>query len=234
MQHRLSLSQALATTALERHWQSLDTRNTAWGTLQLVHWQVGRDDVRLHPELDLRVTPQEHQAIEDSIMPLLREDGFMLETHEFGVWHIASDELAYLQCCELARAAGRDMREIQARPMNEAGAAAIKKWHRITNELQMLLYSHPVNDLRAANMQLTLNAVWLSGCGALPSPAPARPEWTHVRVNDVAALEAALTQHEVTTLTLCSADSAVTLTQASLFKRLLKPRVSLQTLAAQL
>ena len=40
---------------------------------------------------------------------------------------------------------------------------------RLQNEMQMLFYTHPVNDQRAAQGLPPVNSFWLSGTGALPA-----------------------------------------------------------------
>jgi hypothetical protein len=40
---------------------------------------------------------------------------------------------------------------------------------RLQNEMQMLLYTHPLNDVREARRELPVNSFWLSGTGALPA-----------------------------------------------------------------
>jgi len=51
--------------------------------------------------------------------------------------------------------------------MPEAKAAAPLR--RLQNEMQMLLYTHPVNDAREARGLPPVNSFWLSGSGALPA-----------------------------------------------------------------
>ncbi|MDO8371298.1 MAG: hypothetical protein Q7T39_05155, partial [Polaromonas sp.] len=50
----------------------------------------------------------------------------------------------------------------------------------LQNEMQMLLYTHAVNDARATNRQLAVNSFWISGSGALPDTfhAKAQPDTT--------------------------------------------------------
>jgi hypothetical protein len=43
---------------------------------------------------------------------------------------------------------------------------------RLQNEMQMLLYTHPINDARAARGAPAVNSFWLSGTGDLPANAP--------------------------------------------------------------
>ncbi len=47
---------------------------------------------------------------------------------------------------------------------------------RLQNEMQMLLYTHPLNDARTARTQLPVNSFWISGTGALASPPPRAPK----------------------------------------------------------
>jgi hypothetical protein len=43
-------------------------------------------------------------------------------------------------------------------------------WHRLFNEIQMLLYAHPLNDAREVRGELAINSVWLWGEGCLVEP----------------------------------------------------------------
>lgn len=230
--HALKLTAPFSCTALQRHWQGVETSQQAWGTLQLVHWEVGRDEIVLYPQLSPELSQAEHEAFERSIAPLLLEDGFTLHAQGLGAWHISGAELVELECASPERAVGCDMRSFAPKAINSSNEAkaAAQKWRRISNELQMLLYSHAVNDARAERNALTLNAAWLSGCGVLPVPAPAAPEWTHVYVNDIDALEAAIEKHQPEMLTLCSQTAYVTLQKQAMFKRLFKRTPTLDSL----
>lgn len=44
-------------------------------------------------------------------------------------------------------------------------------WHRLLNEIQMLLHGHAVNDARANRNQLLINSIWPWGGGEYPLPA---------------------------------------------------------------
>jgi hypothetical protein len=60
------------------------------------------------------------------------------------------------------------------------GAAA---WLSLSNELQMLLHTHPVNVERIARGLPAINSVWISGGGALP-PRPKRQAFSGVYSDD--------------------------------------------------
>lgn len=57
---------------------------------------------------------------------------------------------------------GRDTRPYMPQGEDIAWAA------QLTNEIQMLLFEHPVNQAREARGELAVNSIWLSGTGTLP------------------------------------------------------------------
>lgn len=46
-------------------------------------------------------------------------------------------------------------------------------WHKIFNEIQMLLYEHPVNQARESRGELSINSVWFWGGGNMSQPIQA-------------------------------------------------------------
>jgi hypothetical protein len=61
---------------------------------------------------------------------------------------------------------------------------------RLQNEMQMLLYTHPINDARAAKGLPTINSFWISGTGELPTGSgPTHGECTVRHDLRTAALE---------------------------------------------
>jgi hypothetical protein len=58
-----------------------------------------------------------------------------------------------------------------------SGAESIV-WHRIFNEIQMLLYEHPVNQARESRGELAINSVWFWGGGNMPQSA--QSPYTHI------------------------------------------------------
>ena len=65
-------------------------------------------------------------------------------------------------CASLDRVIGRDVD-----PWLPSGASA-RLLRRLQNEMQMLLYTHPINEARAARRDLPINSLWFSGTGCLP------------------------------------------------------------------
>ena len=62
----------------------------------------------------------------------------------------------------ISQVIGRDTRPYMPSGADAAWAA------QLTNEIQMLLFEHPINQAREARGELAMNSIWLSGTGTLP------------------------------------------------------------------
>lgn len=130
------------------------------------HWQIGTGHIQmLDPDL-LQLQEAESQALLQSVAPYFEQDGMSLGFQNAGRWLASGDLLADLASASLDRARGFDIR-----PWMPAKAAL----RRLQNEMQMLLYTHPVNDARVARGQQAVNSFWVSGSGRLATPPPAEP-----------------------------------------------------------
>lgn len=215
---------------------------SAWAWLSLCHWQVGMDHVFMHDPGTLALDAAQAQALGAAIEPLLAGDG--LRMHPLpatwpadspagvsplwrsvldavrprgALWLVEGELLRGRAFASVARAAGADIRPWLPRERGDAVA-------RLYSELQMALYTQPVNDARAQARHPLANAVWLSAAGTLAQPpeAPAlqietrvaeaarsgdaaalAQAWAAVEVGPLATLAAALDRGEAVQLTLC-------------------------------
>ena len=74
-------------------------------------------------------------------------------------WYLRLDLTPDIETTPLSAAIGGDMRKLL--PTGKDAA----HWHRIYNEIQMLLHAHPVNENREARGEPPINSVWLWGTG---------------------------------------------------------------------
>ena len=79
-------------------------------------------------------------------------------------WYVRLDSLPDIRTRPVSQVIGGDVR--RALP---TGADAAH-WHRVFNEIQMLLFAHPLNESRDERGELTVNSVWLWGTGHSVSP----------------------------------------------------------------
>ena len=146
---------------------SLDPQGEqAWAWISPAHWEVGSAAVTMAAPPQLRLDAEASRALCEAMAPYFAEDGITLHYHEPARWLAASPRFEGMVSASLDRVAGQSLADW----MPEAG------WlRRLQNEMQMLLYLHPVNDARQTRGELPVNAFWLHGSGRLPPGTPAAP-----------------------------------------------------------
>jgi hypothetical protein len=77
-------------------------------------------------------------------------------------WYLRLDAAPGMTTLPLAQVAGMNVRAHLPQ-----GADAMH-WHRVLNEIQMLMFAHAVNQAREARGELPANSVWLWGGGYAP------------------------------------------------------------------
>lgn len=162
--------------------------HSAWALVTPCHWQVGTDHITLIDPARLQLTPPEAQALLEIVAPWLAEDGLQLQLDTPSRWLMQGPLLADLPMPSLERVQGQDVRHwLQHQAQNPHISAsqrrAMQVWQRLHSELQMLLYTHPLNEARQARGLPAVNAFWLHGSGCLPAPAPT-PTSTQVQYVD--------------------------------------------------
>jgi hypothetical protein len=141
-----------------------------WAWISPGHWRVGSDHIAMaHPQ-DLQLDGEDSQASLAAMRPYFEEDGIALAYDGPLRWLARGEIFRALPTASLDRVIGR---RIDAwLPAGEAG----RTLRRLQQEMQMLLYTLPLNDARQRGGLLPVNSFWVSGTGALPAgyaPAPA-------------------------------------------------------------
>ena len=204
-------------------------RDQSWAFVSLCHWRINTHHVAMShlPLPDL--SEADSDALLRAMQPYFEEDGIRLHPDQPGRWLAQGEVFAALASASPDRVVGRDVKpwmptSTQAAPLR-----------RLQNEMQMLLYTHPVNDARAARGLPPVNSFWLSGSGALPTgyQAPAAsakatvvdslrsaalaedwPAWTQawheIDATHLPALLQALKSGQAVPLTLCGERQAQT------------------------
>jgi hypothetical protein len=138
----------------------------AWARITPCFWHVGVDQIQmLHPD-GLQLSEADSRTVLEAVSPYFAEDGITLHYHSPTCWYAHSPLFDGLATASLDRVVGRN---VNAWMPEGAQAAPLR---RLQNEMQMLLYTHPVNDARQAAGQLAVNSFWVSGAGALPAAVP--------------------------------------------------------------
>ena len=141
----------------------IDPADQAWGLLTPVHWQVGREHVSLSDPDTLALDADSSRALFDVVRDLFDSEGFTLAWGAPLRWYAAHPSLDGLPCASIDRVIGRNV-DLWLQT-DTARFPLARLVRRLQNEVQMLLYTHPITDAREAQGLLPVNSFWLSGCG---------------------------------------------------------------------
>lgn len=147
----------------------IDPGDLAWGLLTPVHLHVGDDGVTLTDPHALRLDAAEARSLFEAVQPLLQSEAVTLVWGAPLRWYAAHESLADLPTASIDRVISRHI-DPWLPPRDQA-----RLLRRLQNEVQMLLYTHPVNEARLARGALPVNSFWLSGCGIGQHAQAARP-----------------------------------------------------------
>ena len=191
------------------------------------HWQVGQGQVIMGNPDELDLKADESRALLSAMQPYFQEDGIALIEEQSGVWLAQGELFRDLPLASTDRVIGRNIDDW----LNKTPAAA--KLNRLQNEMQMLLYTHPVNDRRAQRGAVAVNSFWASSPPVTPQILQAKQwvvprslasaalrqdatawaqAWQAIDASDCRALLAALEQGGEHALTLCGDQHAQTFT----------------------
>lgn len=173
--HEYALAQAIGLptrdgmipwAALELVRNGRDPGTDGWAWVTPAHWQIGTDHIQMTDPAALQLPETESRALLLAMAPWFAQDGIELQFETPQRWLARGAPLADLASASLDRVIETDLGPWMP------DTAALR---RLQNEMQMLLYTHPVNDARDARGLLTVNSFWISGSGTLACGAPEAP-----------------------------------------------------------
>ena len=141
----------------------IDTGDLSWGLLTPTHWHVGVDHVTMLDPETLALGEDESREFLDAVRPLFESEGWALAWGAPTRWYAAHESLSELPTASVDRVIGRN---VDAWMPDHPQSRLLR---RLQQEVQMLLYTHPLNDRRAELGLLPVNSFWLSGCGVRQS-----------------------------------------------------------------
>ena len=140
--------------------------DAAWGLITPCHLTVHADHIAMNDPAALRLEAQESLALLQAMAPYFLEDGLALHFLQADTWLVQGEALRGLPTASIERVRGKKIDPWM--PRTETARLV----RRLQNEMQMLLYTHPINDARVARGTPMVNSFWLSGTGELPANSP--------------------------------------------------------------
>ena len=149
-----------------------DNATHGWAFITLCNWHVSNGQVTLGDPTDLQLDEATDTTLRQAMQGFFAEDGIALYPYQPGQWLAQSPLFVDLPTASLDRVIGRNIDPwlVGSQVAADALSPAAKLLRRLQNEMQMLLYTHPVNEGRS----LTVNSFWVHGTGALPATPPTR------------------------------------------------------------
>jgi hypothetical protein len=143
-----------------------NTDSAVWGWVSLCNYFVGTGSMTLEDPALLQITEAESRQLFDDMQPYFAEDGITLHYAAPNRWLASGEPLKNIPTASLDRVIGRNLDAWQ--PEGQAAA----KLRRLQNEMQMLLYTHTVNDARSRCKSAAINSIWFHGTGELTGLKP--------------------------------------------------------------
>ena len=220
----------------------------AWAFITPCHWAMGREHASLTDPATLELAEAQSRTLLAAMQPYFSTEGITLHYSQPTRWLAEAEVFRNLPTASLDRVLGRNV---------DRWLPVSKAIKLLQNEMQMLLYTHPVNDERTANGQRSVNSFWVSGSGALHEPAKGNPQvntaanlrqaaltndwaayaesWTQLEATSIAQFIRHQTSGQPVRLSLCGESNAMTFetTQHGFltkFKYLLSPQPSINML----
>lgn len=140
-----------------------------WLRADPAHMQLSRNQLVLHPLTD--VTADEAVQLCAALNEHFAGQGMAFAAPHPQRWYLRLDAQPDIRTVPMSQAGGSDIRGLL--PEGPEGA----RWQQLFNEMQMLLFGHPLNAAREERGELPVNCLWLWGNGAADIHTPCRYAW---------------------------------------------------------
>lgn len=136
----------------------LEVGDAYWMCADPVHLELQQSQVILQPEV--KCGAEESAALCDVLNRHFEQDEITFFAPHPQRWYVRIAEPSDVATTPLRIASWRDVK-----PFQPQGADA-SRWRSLSNEIQMLLHGHAINQGREARGMQAINSVWLWGGGA--------------------------------------------------------------------
>ncbi len=194
---------------------------TGWAVITPAQWAVQTNHITMSDPEALRITETDSRALLAAMEPYFSGDGIRLIYNAPTRWLACGAVFHGLATASVDRVVGRHVDDWL--PKSDAA----KPLRRLQQEMQMLLYTHPLTEARAAKGLPAVNSFWVSGTGPAPVSLPQGPvsalvcpntlrdaavredwaawveAWRHIDAAHCTDALRALAKGEPVTLTLC-------------------------------
>jgi hypothetical protein len=134
-----------------------------WLRADPVHLRLHHDGLILLAPETLEIAEEETHELTEALNRQFEAEGFVFHAPHPRRWYLKMPQAPKIRTVTLKQAIGCDVNRLL--PEGEERL----RWHRIFNEVQMLLHAHPVNSTREDRGVAVVNSLWFWGGGTLPA-----------------------------------------------------------------
>jgi hypothetical protein len=147
-----------------------------WIRADPVHLRIEQNHIMLADSQAFRITEEEAKELTQALNHNLADYDCMLLPLRPDRWYLRLSKIPDMRTYTLG--------QVTCKNINNFLPSGIDSiiWHKIFNEIQMLLHEHPINLARESRGELSINSVWLWGGGKLPQSI--RSPYTQVWSDD--------------------------------------------------
>ncbi|MBX3615666.1 phosphoglycerate mutase [Nitrosomonas sp.] len=143
-----------------------------WLRADPVHLRIEQNHIMLADSQAFQISQQEAEEIVDSINRNLGDQEFSLIPFHPDRWYIRMPKIPDVHTYTLDQVTCKNINRYLPSGRDST------RWHKLFNEIQMLLHDHPINQARASRGELTINSVWFWGGGQAPQSISS--SFTHI------------------------------------------------------
>lgn len=147
-----------------------------WMRADPVHLRIEQNHIMLADSQAFRITEEEAKELAQDLNNNLAGYDYTLLPLRPDRWYLRLSKIPDMQTYTLGQVTCRNINNFLPTGLDSI------VWHKIFNEIQMLLHEHSVNLAREARGELIINSVWLWGGGKLPQSI--RSPYTQVWSDD--------------------------------------------------
>ncbi len=133
-----------------------------WIRADPVHLRIEQNHIMLADSQAFQITEEEAKELAQDLNNNLADYDYSLLPLRPDRWYLRLSKIPDLRTYTLGQVTCRNINNFLPFGLDST------VWHKIFNEIQMLLHEHPVNLARDARGELIINSVWLWGGGKLP------------------------------------------------------------------
>lgn len=150
----------------------IKTSKDFWIRADPVHLRIEQNHIMLADSQAFQISQEEAEQIAQDLNNNLDNYDFSFLPLQPDRWYIQTPRMPKIHTCTLSQVTCQNINNFLP-----TGDESIT-WHKIFNEIQMLLHEHAVNQARESRGELMINSVWFWGGGNMPQSI--QSPYTHI------------------------------------------------------